>query len=70
MFPLLTSIDATVIFDGGDENAEDVVEGSLSLVDDLLCGSTKDDGAGLALGAATELDHLLLSDHDLLDELA
>ena len=35
-----------------------------------MCGSAKDDGTGLAFGAATELDHLLLANHDLLDELA
>ena len=66
----LTSVHASVVLDGGNEDAEHVVKCSLGLVHDLLGGSAKDDCASLALGATTELDHFLLPDHHLLDQLA
>mmetsp|Transcript_82699 Transcript_82699/g.230620 ORF Transcript_82699/g.230620 Transcript_82699/m.230620 type:complete len:336 (+) Transcript_82699:443-1450(+) len=52
------------------KHSEGVVQRSLGLVQDVRGSAAEHDGARLALGAARELDHLVLADHDLFDPLA
>lgn len=56
-----------MVLAGGNEDTDGVVEGSLGFVEDVLAGAAEDDGAGLVLLAARELDDLVFTDNDLLD---
>mmetsp|Transcript_56005 Transcript_56005/g.93095 ORF Transcript_56005/g.93095 Transcript_56005/m.93095 type:complete len:336 (-) Transcript_56005:260-1267(-) len=46
------------------------MEGALSLLEHVTSGSTEDNGAGLSQSNSCEADDLVLSDDDLLDQLA
>jgi len=62
-----TTIDEAAVLDGLSEYTERIVDGTLSLLEDVGVGSPEHDGTSAVLFAVLELDHLVLSDHDLLD---
>jgi len=55
-----------VVLNGVDEDAKSIMKGSLYLIKDVHGSTSEDDRTCLVLLASTELDHLVLSDHDLL----
>ena len=53
-----------------DQDTDGVVEGALSLVEDVTTGASQDDCASLVLHAAVELDRLVFTNHDFLNRFA
>merc|ERR1712038_371728 len=62
--------DCPRLLDGAGEDTESVVQTSLRLPDDLLGGSTQDHGAGLAQRNPRKFQQSLVTDLDLLDQIA
>mmetsp|Transcript_7229 Transcript_7229/g.26592 ORF Transcript_7229/g.26592 Transcript_7229/m.26592 type:complete len:228 (-) Transcript_7229:1130-1813(-) len=52
------------------QDTEGIVQGALRLVEQMIAGTAQHDGARLAHLNAREVHQLVLSDHDLLDQLA
>jgi len=69
-FGVTTTEDDFVVLASGDQDANGVVKGTLSFVENVLAGATEYDGTSLVLVATGELNHLVFTDHDLLDLVA
>jgi hypothetical protein len=67
---IATTVDGLMVFAGGDEDTDGVVEGTLSFIEDVLSGTAEHDGASLIAGATRELDNLVLANHDLFNRAA
>ena len=59
-----------MVLAGGNEHANGVVEGALSLIKNVLAGATEHNRASLVLVAASELNHLVFTDKHLLNLVA
>jgi hypothetical protein len=59
-----------LVLDSRDEHANGVMERTFCLVEDVLTTASQDDAAGFVVLATRELDDLVLTDHNLLNQSA
>ena len=62
-----TTVDSLVVLDGRDEDADGVMKGALSLINDVDAGTADNNRAGLIALAASKLNDLVLTDHELVN---
>lgn len=62
-----TTEDGLMVLDGRDEDADGVMKGALSLINNMDAGTADNNGAGLVTLAASEGDNLVLTEHELRD---
>lgn len=64
------TVDGLVILAGSNQHADSVVKGALSFVQNVLTRAAKHNSASSILGATSELDNLVFTDHHFFDRIA
>lgn len=64
------TVDGLVVLAGSNQNADSVVEGTLSFIQNVLARAAKHNSASSVLGATREFDDLVFTDHNFFDRFA
>jgi hypothetical protein len=65
-----TSINDFMVFNGGNQNADRVMDGAFSFIKNVLTTTAQDDTASFVHLASRELDNFVFTDHDLFNSSA